>query len=170
MQLVGTFRWPGSTTAGEGFGTGLMDLLSTLENSLMICRSSMRLGALLVLLAGVCVVGCGQKGPRRYDLSGQVTYQGEPVPMGEISFDPVDPQGVGGGFAPINDGKFDTSVDGRGHLGGEHRVQIVGFSGWVDPNDHDKGAVPMFPPYETTIDLPTNTDNMDFEVPAGEGS
>lgn len=139
------------------YGTGLGD-----EVTGSTCRVP---GTLLVLLAGVGMVGCGQQGPRRYDLFGQVTYEGKPVPMGEISLDPAE-RGVGGGFAPITDGRFDTSVDGRGHLGGEHRVRIVGFSGWVDPNDPDRGAIPLAEPYETTLELPTNTNTMVFEVSA----
>lgn len=123
----------------------------------------------LALAAIVAAAGCGPGGPKRYSLSGQITFDGNPVPMGDISFDPVEP-GIGGGFAPIKDGRFDTNVEGRGHLGGSHRVHIVGFKGWVDPDDPDKGAIPMFPPYETTIDLPTKGSTMDFEVPGKGGT
>ncbi|MEX0793342.1 MAG: hypothetical protein WD045_09415 [Pirellulaceae bacterium] len=111
-------------------------------------------------------LGCSpDSGVTRYNVTGQVTYNGVPVPMGEISFDPLE-QGIGGGFAPINDGRFDTTIDGRGHLGGEHRVQIVGFKGWIDPSDPDKGAIPLFTPYETTVDFSNGTSTMDFEVPS----
>ena len=36
--------------------------------------------------------------------SGKVTFQGSPVPVGMISFEPMEP-GIGGGFAPIKNGE-----------------------------------------------------------------
>ena len=126
---------------------------------------------LALLLLTSSFLGCGRgTGPRRYDISGQVTYQGAPVPLGEISFDPVD-QEYGGGYASIQDGRFDTSADGgRGHLGGPHQVRIVGFEGTFDPAQADDAAVSaLFSPYETTVELPTGRSTMDFEVPADAG-
>lgn len=98
-------------------------------------------------------------------MSGNVTFEGKPVPSGTVSFEPAE-KGVGGGFAPIKDGKYDTAVDGRGHLGGEHTVQIVGFEGVEDPDSPNPTAKPMFAPYKTTIELPEETTTRDFEVPA----
>jgi hypothetical protein len=34
--------------------------------------------------------GCGQEGISRYEISGTVTFQGQPVPEGNIAFEPVD--------------------------------------------------------------------------------
>jgi hypothetical protein len=122
--------------------------------------------SLLLMIVLVGLVGCGgSDGPKRYSLSGNVTYNGSPVPTGTVSFDPVDGQ-FGGGFAPIENGKYDTNVNGRGHLGGNHVVTITGTDGTpVDPNDADKGMRQLFPPYETTVDLGKRASTMDFEVP-----
>jgi len=113
----------------------------------------------------VWAAGCGSSGPDRYRMSGSVTFDGKPVPVGDIQFEPTE-KGIGGGSAPIKDGKYDTAVQGRGHLGGEHRVQIVGFDGLVDPNNPDSAAKVMFAPYSTTLNLEAKTTTMDFEVPA----
>ena len=40
-------------------------------------------------LALIGMVGCGQSGPERIGMSGTVTYNGEPIEDGEISFQPV---------------------------------------------------------------------------------
>lgn len=123
---------------------------------------------LAVAVAVTCLTGCGQDGPKRYEISGTVTFQGQPVPEGNISFEPVDGE-TGGGYAFIRDGKYDTSQEGRGHLGGNHRVQITGFTGQLaDPGNPDSGSPALFPPYETTVDLPTRTETKDFEVPASQ--
>ena len=127
--------------------------------------ASIRPWAWLPLVLIALAAGCGQSGPERYRMSGSVTFDGKPVPAGEVQFEPAE-KGIGGGFAPIRDGKYDTDDDGRGHLGGEHRVQIVGFDGLVDPNNPDSAAKVMFAPYNTTLDLEAKTTTMDFEVPA----
>lgn len=114
-------------------------------------------------------VGCGQTGPTRYDMSGTVTYDGQPVPTGTISFDPVG-RDIGGGFAQIVDGNYDTSQDGRGHIGGEHVVHITGDAGEPPAPDSPEAdsyvAKELFPPYETSVELPEEITTMDFEVPA----
>ncbi len=120
------------------------------------------------VLAGALLLaaGCGHDGPRRYDLSGNVTFRGQPVPSGTISFDPVE-AGTGGGFAFIVDGAYDTADGGRGHLGGEHLVRITGDTGkLINPDNPDLGTVLLFPTYETTLDLPARRDRRDFDIPA----
>ncbi len=125
------------------------------------------LAVCLIPLAIACVLGCGQEGPQRDRLSGTVTLQGKPVPEGNIAFEPVEGE-VGGGYAFISEGKYDTSGGGRGHLGGEHRVRIVGYTGELaDPSNPDSGSPPLFDAYETTMELPADSTTMDFEVPAG---
>lgn len=116
--------------------------------------------------ASMCVVacmGCGPGGPKRYQISGNVTFEGAPLAVGQISFEP-EAQGTGGGFAPIFDGKFDTTVDGRGHLGGKHQVRIVGF--FVTNGDPNGSVDSLFKPYDQNLDLPKHTSQMDFEVPS----
>ncbi len=119
---------------------------------------------LLTLLTGV---GCGpgSTGAARYDISGMVSHQGQPVPQGRISFD-TPGSNEGGGFANIEDGKFDTKLGGRGHLGGDVVVQINGVSDeLVVAGNPDSGNKPLFPTYETTVKLPQEATTQDFQVP-----
>ena len=132
-------------------------------------RSMTRLTVWCGLLMMLCVSGCRERGPRRYHISGTVRFHGQPVPHGTISFDP-ESQGLGGGFAAIQNGEFDTSQEGRGHLGGRHRIRITGSDGTLlNPSNPDSGHRQLFPPYETTADLPAKPSSLDFEVPADGG-
>lgn len=126
-------------------------------------------GLVALLLLGPWIVGCGSGDARRYHISGTVTFQGQPVPAGTISFDAEEGTTTGGGFAPIVEGRFDTAADGRGHLGGSQVVRIRGESA---PPSNLEGieadsfvAKELFPPYETTVDLPRRRTTKDFEVP-----
>ena len=50
----------------------------------------LRISSLFVLLAGPLLVGC-QQGSRLHEVSGQVTFDGDPVEMGEILFESPNP-------------------------------------------------------------------------------
>jgi hypothetical protein len=69
--------------------------------------------------------GCGRadyKGPQRFPLSGSVTYDGEPIDFGSISFLPADGgQRVSGGL--IENGKYSVP-EAQGANAGKHRVEI----------------------------------------------
>jgi len=131
--------------------------------------SAMIAGCACAALVGVVCAGCGKSGPKQYDISGKVTYKGSPVPAGTVSFDP-EGQKVAGGFASIENGQYDTSKGGRGHVGGKHKVTITGTDGKrVDPNNPDSGMRALFSPYQTSADLPTGKGTQDFDVPASAG-
>jgi hypothetical protein len=49
----------------------------------------MRLSILFLLAAVVTVAGCSESGPPRTVVTGQVTYQGKPLPTGSIMFIPT---------------------------------------------------------------------------------
>ena len=77
---------------------------------------------------GICVVlatclGCGNKGPRRAAVTGQVTLDGRPIDEGVIQFLPVEGT-VGpetGGV--IENGRYDIPQD-RGVVVGKCRVEL----------------------------------------------
>jgi hypothetical protein len=124
---------------------------------------------LVVVLVLACLVMiCG--GCRRVDrwhLSGRVTYGGQPVQEGHISFDTLAPgPGKGGAFAKILNGAFDTQTQGRQHCGGQHRVTISAYKGLKDSSNPDSPVVLLFPPYQVEADLPMKAATMDFDVPA----
>ncbi|WP_417737285.1 hypothetical protein [Rosistilla oblonga] len=110
-------------------------------------------------------LGCGPKsGVERHDLSGTVTFEGVPVPVGMVSFEPVE-KGVGGGFAPIRNVLFDTADGGRGALSGPTSVRITGFDGIKDPSNPDAPPKALFEAYETTLDLADDQDEIEFALP-----
>lgn len=117
----------------------------------------------LLLLA--VVSGCGG-GEQEYDLSGAVTYQGKPVPMGTITFEPDVTKGNNGpaGYAKIRDGQYDTSdEEGQATIGGPHLVRILGLDGIA--RGELLHGLPVFREYTTSAELPRETSVKDFEVP-----
>jgi hypothetical protein len=120
----------------------------------------------IALLVALGIPGCGgPDGPPRYPVEGTVTYQGEPVPVGRIVFEPDDSKGIRGpaASATIDEGRFETRP-GKGAVGGPHRVRIQGYEGG------GSGEAPMgpllFSEHRTTVDLPEEASTHDFEVPA----
>jgi len=112
-------------------------------------------------------VGCGG-GPTLYRVSGKATFAGNPIPVGKIYFMPDGAKENTGapGFAEIRDGKYDTSASGgQGVGGGPMIVKIEGNNG-AGSTDDNNVAQPLFPPYETTADLPKSSTTKDFDVPA----
>src|SRR5204862_378695 len=71
----------------------------------------------IVGVLGLAAVGCGES---RVEVSGEVTFDGKPVPAGRIYFNPDFTKGNDGpqGYADIKDGKFDTRNKGKGACGG----------------------------------------------------
>lgn len=111
------------------------------------------------LLACAAVAGCGDDGPKRYRVSGDVTIDGQPVPFGEVIFTPdaakmhSGPQGI----APIKDGKYDTALPGgMGAGGGPTVVRVNGMSG--------PGGKTLCE-YETPLDLPQADSTQKIDVP-----
>ena len=87
------------------------------------------------------LVGCGHSGPEKVVVQGQVTYQGQPVPNGDVMFYPIEGTTGPASGASIKDGQY--VADGRGGVPlGKHRVEIRAYrSGSIGPagsaNDDD---------------------------------
>jgi len=131
---------------------------------------SKRYGRILGIacLAFTCYSGCGS-GERRYDLSGTVTFKGQPVPEGYITFEPDASQGNRGGpgHAKILDGKYDTSLEAdSGILGGPHVIRITGFDKKVSGVSGSEVQLPksLFTEYTLSQDLPKKNSKIDFDV------
>lgn len=117
------------------------------------------------VLFAVLLPGCG--GERTYNVSGTVSFQGKPVPSGHIVFEPDPTSGNSGApaFAKIKDGHYDTRIDGgHGTIGGSHLIRIHGRDGI--PRGELLNGLPLFRDYETTVDLPKEDGEQNFEVPA----
>jgi len=130
-----------------------------------------RLRNLLVcgLATAACLglTGCGESDGPRNNVSGKVTFAGKPVPIGRIYFDPDLKKKNNGlqGYAEIKDGVYDTSRTSRGTTGGAVIVRIEAFDG-VPADGESPNGRPLFPHYQTAVDLPKGKTTMDFDVPA----
>jgi len=89
-------------------------------------RRARSLLALLVGPAVLVVLGCGGDDlGKRYAVSGQVTYKGEPVKKGVISFHPEDKEGRGA-TGQIENGSYSltTQTPGDGAFPGKYTVTV----------------------------------------------
>ncbi|MHC2068630.1 hypothetical protein ACYFX5_14285 [Bremerella sp. T1] len=121
--------------------------------------------AAVLLGCGLLTLGCAKSdGLDRFHLSGEVTYDGQPVPKGEIQFTPNSREGNPGPgtFINIENGHYETAP-GKGVLGGAYGVRIVGYDGQAN-SESDLG-VSLFKPYSQRIDLPKEDSTQNFEIP-----
>lgn len=125
----------------------------------------MAVGASVLMMV---LAGCGgDGGPGRYDVSGTVTYNGQPVPEGVIQFRPDSSKKNNGPAVNANivDGKYDTSDSGKGTVGGPHIVIIRGYDGNARPEDELPHGMPLFGEYTTSAELPKSRgESVNFEV------
>lgn len=133
-----------------------------------VLRNAVGIWGAVVLLVGLTSLGgCGGgKGePPRFQVSGNITYGGQPVPAGSILFEPDGAKGNSGpaGFAQIQDGKYDTALDGEGVVGGPHVVRITALDGVANPCS--SGGVILCPDYSVALDLPKEKATQDFDIP-----
>lgn len=119
------------------------------------------------------LAGCGRSDSQpRYNVSGSVTFAGEPVPAGFILFTPDAAKGARGpaGSAQIKDGQYDTRHEGKGPVGGPHTVTITGFDGRpADKEGFAPDGKSLFSGYTISVDLPHEKTTQDFAVPASAG-
>ena len=116
-------------------------------------------------LVTALLVGCGKRGSDAlYEISGSVTFAGQPVPAGRIVFEPDEAQGAAGmvSIADIENGIYRTRPR-RGFGGGPCRVTIYGTDGTMPTEEKDTS---LFRPWQTTIDLPREACRLAFDVPA----
>lgn len=132
-------------------------------------RSRYWLGLVSLVLLGTSI-GCrAQNDLETYPISGTVTYQGQPVPVGSITLVPDSSQGNRGAAVSMEivDGKFDSANASRGHVGGPHVATIVGLDGNGDGDLFPKGYM-LFQDYQVSLDLPKESSTNDIVVPADQ--
>lgn len=120
---------------------------------------------LLFLLFTVC--GCQKSDDPRVHLSGQVTWNGNPVPAGHVLLSPDAAKGNSGaqGMAAIRDGHYDTSATGgRPAMPGSVTVTIHAFDGKSSSNDSPNGTR-LFMPYDMDIEVPSESGEFDLAIP-----
>ncbi len=125
-------------------------------------------GAMAAACSGLLLCGCGESGPAQFHLSGQVTWQGEAVPAGMVTFSPDVRQGNSGpqGYAEIRNGRYSTrDRDGRATVGGPHIVAVIGFDG-RNPTEESPHGRRLFSEFQMEHDVPQGQTTLDIEVPA----
>ena len=121
---------------------------------------------LSILLCSLAFAGCRKSGPEKYGVSGRVTVDGKPMERGRIQFVPDSAKGNQGPIAAavIENGQYDTSATEQGVAGGAYRVAIK--SGVSATPDKPVTGKERKIDYHTTIDLPEESSEQDFEIPA----
>src|ERR1700735_2334252 len=124
-------------------------------------RANIRRLSGFVLLAAL-PVGCSRSGP--HDVSGMVTFQGKPVPIGLVVIEPDAQKGNTGTQTQglIQDGHFRT-LPGHGAISGSVLVTVNANDGVPTPMSA-KGKL-LFRTYQFRCDLPTKSSKLDIEVP-----
>lgn len=84
------------------------------------------LACVFATLTSSILVGCGASGPAKGSVSGKVTYKGQPVPKGTVTFVAVDAKGRNATGAINPDGSFtlQTENPGDGAILGDYKVTI----------------------------------------------
>lgn len=131
----------------------------------MLVRIGMYFALALTLLAG-----CTSK-PKPSQLAGKVTFKGQPVPAGFISFAPD----VGNGnlgemrVLQIKDGAYDSSKEREpGLKPGPYFLRISGFDGKRIPR-YGQGKQIFNEVQEIEINVPEGETTKDFVIPDSAG-
>jgi hypothetical protein len=131
-----------------------------------------RAQALLFLLASsVILAGCGRgDGLTRYRVQGTVTFRGEPVKDGGISFEPTASVGeiAPTSYLKVTGGKYDA-LD-QGPVAGKYRVIVFGKDTAASHVDSDgvTHTEPLFEEYKFEVDIPPPNNTLNVEVPASQ--
>jgi hypothetical protein len=131
---------------------------------------SLTMSAILFVAMACCLSGCGgDTGPKRIHVSGNVTWKGQKIPSGFVSFNPDTKKGSSGpqGLAKIKDGRFDSRVDGgRGVSPGALEALVCGFDGMNSSDDHPWGK-PLFLDHKLSVTVADESQSeFNLEVPA----
>lgn len=114
-------------------------------------------------------IGCGGS-ENGLQVSGKVTFKGNPVPAGMVYIMPDSAKGNSGqsGYAVINNGAYDTAAEGgRGAAAGAVVIAVEG----IDPNppanaEPDVTTTVLFPRYEMKAELAKSPSEQNIDVPA----
>jgi hypothetical protein len=126
--------------------------------------------AILPLICLLALAGCSSK-PKPAQLSGMVTFKGQPVPAGYVSFTPDVEKGNKGQLRvfQIKDGAFDSAKEmPPGINPGGYYVRIAGFDGKRIPM-YGQGKQIFNEVTDLYVDVPEGTTTKDFVIPESAG-
>jgi len=126
----------------------------------------------VLLVIGIACVGCGSRDPladKRGSVAGTVTFDGQPVEDGRITFTPVGNEGQLAG-AEIKGGKYTIPL-AQGPVAGQHKVSIT-----ASRKTGEQREAPMPAPPGTKIEVKeeyippkyNNQTTLSADIKAGE--
>lgn len=125
-----------------------------------------RLGVAGVSLILAAMQGCGTQstGPERFQLTGKVTLNGEPIPAGTIELIPDTSKGNQGPWSlvTVRDGAYSTDKT-NGIVGGPYKARIEIFDGKPKDDSEQLGS-PLGPAHAVDVDLPRQNGTHDFAI------
>ena len=124
---------------------------------------------LIIAVAGVvglslCVLGCDDKGPKRYPISGVVTFENEPVVDGLVLFTPDSSKGNTGpqSTAIVLNGKYATGKK-YGILEGPYFASLTGYAE-PHPGTESDPRRPLFTEVHFDFEMPAKAHVYDFNL------
>lgn len=120
-------------------------------------------GLVAAIVLGV-FSGCGgPDGPERAEIHGRVTFNGEPVPVGQIEYRPNVEKGGSGpqSLLFIKDGYYESA--GKGPVLGPHTVKITGYTGIPKPF-LDQGEE-LFPTHKDEVEITAGDQEVNYDFP-----
>jgi hypothetical protein len=123
-----------------------------------------------LLSLALLTLGCGGDTGGRIDIEGTATFNGLPIPFGDVMLLPDQEQGHKGpaGTATITDGKYSTALDGQGVVPGPHILRITAYPMMPIASENELEETlavdPLFIDYTMTADI--SGPNFDIVVPA----
>jgi hypothetical protein len=122
----------------------------------------------MILITGsfLFVTGCGRT--KTYPLTGNVTFDGKPIPRGTITFLPKTDQTNTGSYsmAVVKEGNFKIEKGKLGLNEGTYSVIVTGTDGIVE-EFHPEG-LPLFTDYHTEFVFNKELLQFDIEVPVSQ--
>lgn len=135
----------------------------SIAHKLSLLPGTCSLGVLLLTM----LLGCGApEGPAKFDVSGNVTYQGKPVPTGTVTFYPNTEKGTSGptAQAKIVDGKYDTRSEfSKPTIAGNLIIVVDGFEA---PRPNEEVPTPLFKPFQMEFEMPAESKILNIDVPS----
>ena len=136
-----------------------------------IQKQTRTVAMLLIAPVLAAIVGCGEgAGAGKYQVSGRVTFKGQPLPEGEILFMPDTSAGNEGpaSIVYVKDGKYSTQP-GKGLVGGAYKFEVEGFETKAEQDQDGEPVVErLFETFVSQHEFDAQDSTFDFEVEVPE--
>lgn len=130
------------------------------------------LASMLMVTMAAMAGGCGGRDELgRHAVRGNVTLQGQPVPSGEVTFEPDAGAGNQGpaSWSEITNGRYSIGRV-KGHIGGAYIIRITGYGQETVETPDGPAPAMLFDSQVQKCELPQGdaTHDIDVVLPAGK--